>query len=330
MRGLMLVAVLDVLEGCVPGVSLDQLNGAMSDVGDEESDAASVDEGLAEVADEVEPEDVSVTDEAVPDTDADADAGADADTDADTDADVLCPTNSCPAGMAYVTCGPFVMGSDTGEGLADEMPEHVVHLSAFCIEQVEVTTARYRACATAGACTPPLGGWYGPDDHPVVGVNWEQARAYCGWLGNRLPSEAEWEKAARGGCEVVAPETCGPEDERSYPWGAAAPTCDHANYSSCVGGTDAGAARPAGDSPYGVHDLAGNVWEWVADWYAASYYSACRSGCEDPRGPSTGTNRVVRGGGWNAPTYSIRAALRFSLLPTDAYSDYGFRCARSP
>jgi formylglycine-generating enzyme required for sulfatase activity len=252
----------------------------------------------------------------------DAEAGAEGGGDAD--------AGSCPPGMVLVPAGPFVMGSDPGEGGTDEEPEHVVRLSAYCIDVTEVTAADYRACVAAAGCVAPSCE-YRPDDHPVVCVDWSRAAAYCAWAGKRLPTEAEWEKAARGGCELAAPAACGIEDERTYPWGDAPPSCALANGEGCGGNTDAVGSRPAGDSAYGAHDMSGNAWEWVADWYDAGYYATCASGCSDPAGPGSGADRVLRGGSWlYGGASDVRAAYRFWLDPTTALNDLGLRCARGP
>jgi cysteine-rich repeat protein len=240
-----------------------------------------------------------------------------------------CSGYGCPAGMVLVPAGRFVMGSDSGEGATDEEPEHIVVLSSYCIDVSEVTNSLYRECVTGGACTDP-GGPGGPGDEPVTGVTWAQAAGFCAWQGKRLPTEAEWEKAARGGCEIVAPSSCGAEDERTYPWGDEAPACERANMWSCGGAPDRIGGRPLGDSPYGVQDMAGNAAEWVADWYYARTYLACGAECTDPAGPGSGTYRVVRGGNYGSTPAEIRAAVRVRLNPT-AVSEYvGIRCASAP
>ncbi|MBI5501888.1 MAG: SUMF1/EgtB/PvdO family nonheme iron enzyme [Deltaproteobacteria bacterium] len=248
--------------------------------------------------------------------------------------------NPCPAGMTLVPAGPFRMGSDPGEGQTDELPEHEVLVSAFCIDLVEVTNAAYRACDDEGSCPGPLSraSWTrrdyytsaAYDDYPVVYVDWGSASAFCASLGKRLPTEAEWEKAARGGCELVAPAGCGPEDERSHPWGDETPTCDLANFERCVGDTDRTGTRPAGDGPYGNHDMVGNVWEWVGDYYDIAGYADCAAGCADPTGPATGSARTLRGGSWrNAPDY-VRAPDRFGMDGESPHDFVGFRCAADP
>jgi formylglycine-generating enzyme required for sulfatase activity len=175
--------------------------------------------------------------------------------------------------MVYVPEGEFLMGSPSGQGNDDEHPQHTVYLDAFWIDQTEVTNAQYRKCLEAGVCRKPVC-WdnsdYNAPDQPVVCVSWGDARTYCEWAGVRLPSEAEWEKAARG------------TDGRVYPWGNEAPICERANYAVCVGKAASAGSYPAGVSPYGALDMAGNVWEWVADWYAGNYYS--RSPARNPQG----------------------------------------------
>ncbi len=246
-------------------------------------------------------------------------------------------------GMVFVPAGPFVMGSDPGEGETNEEPEHVVTLSAYYVDAREVTNAQWRACVTAFGCTEPSlpdsntrSGYYTDvayDDYPVIYVNQSQADAYCAWVGKRLPTEAEWEKAARGGCECVAPTECGLEDERVYPWGTASPACSLANFNpgtSCVAGGDtdaAGVRSPAGDSPYLTADMAGNVREWVADWYTPTYYAESPS--TDPPGPTDGAARVVRGGAWSNNSLYLRLARRSFAPTTDQVDDIGLRCARS-
>jgi formylglycine-generating enzyme required for sulfatase activity/serine/threonine protein kinase len=224
------------------------------------------------------------------------------------------------ATMILVASGGFVMGSD--DGGPDEKPAHTVYLGTFWIDRTEVTNVQYRACQDTGACSPPANyqspsrsNYYGNpdwDEYPVINVTWTQANEYCAWAGAGLPTEAEWEKAARG--------TDGP----TYPWGEDL-DCTLANYSGCEGDTRrVGSALP-GASPYGVLDMAGNVWEWVADWYAEEIYA--HSPERDPTGPSLGEEKVLRGGSWDSDWYGIRTTARFRSRPDQHSSVAGFRCA---
>jgi formylglycine-generating enzyme required for sulfatase activity len=247
-----------------------------------------------------------------------------------------CAPLACPADMVPVPCGSFVMGSDPGEGEPDEQPEHVVWLSSFCIDRTEVTGADWDECVRDGVCARRCDGIFcGGEDAPVRNyVTHGAAADYCRWTGKRLPTEAEWEKAARGGCEIAAPEGCGPEDERTYPWGDAPPTAELACYSDwpyggpteCLDPLDVG-MRPAGAGPYGTLDMAGNAAEWVADRYETDYYSACASGCVDPTGPTSGSRWVVRGGGAGEGHDFLRVSRR---TPLSAAAGSGFRCAYAP
>jgi formylglycine-generating enzyme required for sulfatase activity len=231
-------------------------------------------------------------------------------------------------GMALVPAGEFTRGSNDGDD--DEKPVRKVYVSAFWIDVYEVTVEEYAACVRAGACKAPgtsgglCGGEYnnwsgngprsGRGRHPVNCVDWNQASAYCGWKGKRLPTEAQWEKAARG------------VDGRKYPWGNAAANCKVAVMEGC--GEDRilpVGSKPDGVSPYGAHDMAANVWEWVHDWYGPYDSSAAR----DPEGPKSGSDRVVRGGSWLSHGDNLRAANRDSDAPGDAVANLGFRCVMS-
>jgi formylglycine-generating enzyme required for sulfatase activity len=223
--------------------------------------------------------------------------------------------------MLYVPAGTFSMGS---EASSDERPIHAVNLSAYYMDKYEVTNAAYKRCVEAGVCAPPKQSrsstrtaYYGNpefDEYPVIYVDWNMAKTYCEWRGARLPTEAEWEKAARG------------TDGRTYPWGESV-SCDEANYRNCVGDTTKVGSYLDGVSPYGMYDMAGNVWEWVNDWYDSSYYQTSPS--SDPQGATSGQNRVLRGGSWGSSDSNVRSAFRSRNDP--AYTDYyfGFRCSLS-
>ena len=224
--------------------------------------------------------------------------------------------------LVFVPAGEFTMGSDTS---SDEQPIHKVTLDAFWIDKTEVTNKMYALCVNAGACQLPSSmssdtrkDYYGVsefDDYPVIYVDWNKAKTYCEWAERRLPTEAEWEKAARG------------TDVRTYPWGNDAPNSNLLNYDSKVGDTTEVGKYPAGASIYGVLDMAGNVWEWVMDWYDSNYYSSSPS--QNPQGPASGQYHVLRGGSWVSNVSGVRSALRGGYDPSNIYGIVGFRCALS-
>jgi len=224
--------------------------------------------------------------------------------------------------MVLVPAGEFMMGDDTS-GQNDERPAHPVSLDAFYIDQYEVTTTRYaRYFEQTNRAAPQYWSTQVPLNHgnkPVVGVDWNDAVAYCAWAGKRLPTEAEWEKAARG------------TNQRPYPWGNAAASAQRANFGHCCDFKDYGAltdvgAFEQGKSPSGAYDMAGNVWEWVADWYGENYYA--KSPARNPKGPSNGESRVLRGGSWLSGPVLVRSAGRDRSSPTSRGVPFGFRCAQ--
>ncbi len=230
--------------------------------------------------------------------------------------------------MVLVPGGSFLMGS--AYGALDEAPEHFVTLDTYYIDQYEVTNARYAECVTAGVCAPPTliestthPNYYdNPEfaNYPVIQVTWPMAQAYCERRGARLPTEAEWEKAARG------------SDGRPFPWGEEEPDCSFANFwgggPNCVGDVSEVGLYEKGVSPFGLFDMAGNVWEWVLDWYGEGYYADSPEA--NPRGPSTGQHRALRGGSWSGEIMSIRTTTRGRNLPNKSYNYVGFRCVRLP
>ena len=224
--------------------------------------------------------------------------------------------------MVYVPAGDFLMGSPDGVGDEDEHPQHTVYLDAFWIDRTEVTNAMYAECVAEGVCTEPAdfssytrSSYYGNStyaDYPVVYVDWFQAKAYCEWAGRSLPTEAQWEKAARG------------VDGETYPWGNSSSDSTLANYDSIINDTTAVGNYTAGASPYGALDMAGNVWEWTVDWYDAAYFS--KNIQSNPSGPANGEYRVLRGGSWGDGGDVLRSALRNYCASSDLNLHMGFRC----
>ncbi len=224
-----------------------------------------------------------------------------------------------PESMVLVPAGEFLMGAE--DGLPDARPMHRTYLSSYWIDKYEVTNAQYRRCVLGGACAPPKDRQAFDDSqlgqHPVTNVTWAQARTFCHWIGRRLPTEAEWEKAARG------------TDGRRYPWGNSEEVVKGRLIDRALrpGANEIGpvGSSPGPASPYGVFDLVGNVWEWVKDWYAEDFYLSAPA--HDPQGPLRGSFRVLRGGDWSQGLLELRASYRGWDEMTYWGPTLGFRCA---
>ncbi len=234
--------------------------------------------------------------------------------------------------MVYVPEGNFIMGTSIDDslsdcvkiathsiycgevGLADENPPHEVYLDAFWIDQTEVSNAQYQACVNAGNCKPKANYYLGLNspDLPVVGVDWFQSQTYCMWVGRMLPTEAQWEKAARG------------EDGRIFPWGNEIDRT-RANYGRYKGSTTNVNLYSPGASPYGVLNMAGNVAEWVTDIYLSNYYNL-QDVWENPTGPQDGFQYVIKGGNWDNDKYDLHSADRGGSDPMATRETLGFRC----
>ncbi|MDE3090009.1 MAG: formylglycine-generating enzyme family protein [Chloroflexota bacterium] len=229
--------------------------------------------------------------------------------------------NDDSAPMVQVPAGDFIMGNNKGND--DEKPAHTIYLDVFWMDKYLVTNALYKKCVDAGKCATPFASssvtrasYYGNtlfDNYPAIYVTWFDANTFCAWAGKRLPTEAEWEKAGRG------------TDARTYPWGSTF-DANKLNANSPYGNTTAVGNFPLGASPYGAMDMAGNVWEWVADWYDSGYYSV--SPRNNPKGPTTGQWRVLRGGAWDTDQQTIRISFRHAFIPEASHFSFGFRCAR--
>lgn len=216
--------------------------------------------------------------------------------------------------LVAVPAGTFTMGRQGGV----DNPEHQVTLSDFWIYRTKVTNEQYAYCVATGNCNPPNNlddpSFNDPlrANDPVVGVDYSQAAAYCGFVHARLPTEAEWEKTARG------------PDANLYPWGNGAPSCDLLNFESCVGKSTPVNTYPSGQSYYQAFDMEGNAFEWVADWYKVDYYASSPS--QDPQGPDKSIERSVRSSAFNSGTDQTPTFTRFSAIPVTHRNNLGFRC----
>jgi len=239
-----------------------------------------------------------------------------------------------PLEWVPIPAGEFDMGADDPQAAADEKPKHKISVDAFLIGKHEVTNAQYHAFVKATGHAVPVNDddpkfnlWKGDivptgvEELPVVNVSWDDATAFCKWSGSRLPTEAEWEKAARG------------TDGRTYPWGNEPPSGNRANYSFDPVSLWDGPASLAkkdqyefGRSPYGAFEMAGNVWEWVQDWYDESYYKS--SPAKNPAGPAKGDARGIRGASWRNTADMLRATNRNKHVPTSHRVYIGIRCAK--
>jgi formylglycine-generating enzyme required for sulfatase activity len=244
-------------------------------------------------------------------------------------------TDDKGAEMVLVPAGDFIMGDDNENN--NERPAHQVYIDSFYIDKYEVSNEHYKTCVDAGHCQPPndvvsseITDYYiNPkfDNYPVINIDWDMADKYCTWRDADLPTEAQWEKAARG------------TDGRSYPWGNEfagneVNFCDvncstywgNKNYNDEYGNTAPVDSFLQGVSPYGIYNMAGNAWEWVADWYSEKYYQ--NSPSANPTGPTTGDYRVLRGGSWFSTESQVRSSYRYGGSPTNGYIiAIGFRCA---
>jgi len=217
--------------------------------------------------------------------------------------------------LVYIPPSEFIMGNG-----GFDAPIHAVAVDSFWMYQTKVTNRMFAQCVAVGACSAPteeLGGpvYSNPEyaNHPVVGVTWDQAQTYCGWSQGQLPTEAQWEKAARG------------TDGNAYPWGSDKPACDLLNLGYCSGRTSEVDAFSTGVSPYGLYDMAGNLFEWVSDWYGEAYYNTAQA--ENPIGPESGQYRSIRGSSFETDFDQAESAIRHFGAQVYHSRDLGFRCA---
>jgi formylglycine-generating enzyme required for sulfatase activity len=224
--------------------------------------------------------------------------------------------------MVYIPAGEFLMGTDN-PAYPNSRPEHKVYLNAYWIDKTEVSNAMYALCLQAGKCLDPLARpglnpYFGKSEYandPVIYVTWYDAEKYCSWAGRRLPTEAEWEKAARG------------TDGREYPWGSTPPSMEVLNFDMNIGQPIAVDRYLLGASPYGILNMAGNVREWVSDWYSPVYYRDLPY--DNPRGPQiqAGMLKSLRGSSFDDSSPESGIFVRFAHAPDSPGRNRGFRCA---
>lgn len=284
------------------------------------------DTGKPDDEDDATVEDIGDSDGQGGDADSDLDGGSDAGADAGIPSCGPSPTGR-GGEMCLVPAGPFMMGCNAdvdSECMDSEKPYHEVATPTFKIDKNDVTVSEYQRCVEEGGCTAAGTGTRcnfntpGKENHPINCVDWDQTRYYCAWTGKRLPSEAEWEKAARG------------TDGRKYPWGNAPLDCDRAVHSAdgCSNSSTAPVgSKPAGASPYGAEDMVGNVWQWMEDDWSSDYVGAPVDGSALVKSPR-GRSRVMRGASWSTTITSMtRVSARDTQLPTATFENTGFRCA---
>lgn len=230
--------------------------------------------------------------------------------------------------MIFFKAGEFLMGSPQDQGLGDEHPQHKVYLDAFFLDRYEVSNADFARFLEANPREhPTITGWYdrvprpGMEHRPVIGLTWKRCQSYCQWRGKRLPTEAEWERAAAG------------VEGRIFPWGNQIPDETRANFGKCCFIKKGEVLEkvdsfPAGRTPQGIFNMSGNIAEWVRDWYDSGYYKV--SPYRNPQGPEKGRYHVVRGGAWNSLPDYMRTRRRYGNNDGQDFYGIGCRCARTP